>query len=451
MLSRRLCSSATAATAVGVTSATRTYYNAAPDPIGKAHPDLMFGSAMKAYRGRGWLGAMKQLPAEALMMHGGDTLTTLSDRHGAVQDPEDPRHPIVRAQLGPESKGLDGSVHPLVNANWGPIPQAARLLQVLYNNYLEPISMHRPHVPLMNLSKLPNNGIDLWRSTVAYCGQTSSAIGNVFVGMGAVIMEGVTMRADTNQIYIHEGCQIMENVCMIADAPTTLHHYQRQEAFNPYQTLEVSEGVIKIGMNSVVECNCMIESCSLGTFNRIGHGTKILKGVTSSAFCHVMPGSVVLADTHMSEGEVWGGAPARKLGKVSKFEYKKPWFPSVHHRDMTVEVLNTNSNYGDQVVLWAELQDQLEDLMVHFEEGLTDGVKAQIREFIEGREPFNHTVARITQGWSPANRPDDKIYDHKVPCIIWNSYRNHNDDADSEYSGTIFNWRGYITGAERRY
>jgi carbonic anhydrase/acetyltransferase-like protein (isoleucine patch superfamily) len=447
MLSRRVA--ATVAPAAG--TATRSYFNAAPDPIGKAHPDIMFGMGSVSYRGRGWIGAQKQLPQEVLTIHAGDTLTYLNDRQGAVQDPEDPRHPLVRVQFGPETKGFDGAVHPMVRANWGPISPASRLLQVLYNNYLEPISMHRVHVPLSHLSKVPNNGLEIFQSSISYIGQTTSAVGNVFFGIGSVVMEGCTFRGDVNQIIIQEGCQIMENCAMIADAPTALHNYQRGEALNPYQTLEGAEGVVKIGMNTIVEPNCMIESCCLGTFNRIGHGTKILKGTTSSAFCHVLPGSVVLADTHMSEGEIWGGAPARKLGKVSKFEYKKPWFQSVHHRDMAEESKNCNTNYGDQVVLWAELNEQLEKLMIQFEGGLSEGVKAQMRDFVEGREPYGHAIARITQGWSPANRPDDKIYDHRVPSIVWNSFRNHNDDSESEYSGTIFNWKGYISGAERRW
>lgn len=446
MLSRRVSPQVAA-----VVGGARTYYNAAQDPIGKAHPDLMFGTSMINYRGRGWMGAQKQLPQEQLLHMGGASLTSLNDRHGHIQDPEDPRHPTARAQFGTEhQKGFDGSVNAMVNADYGPIPPSSRLMQVLYNNYLEPFSMQRNAVPLMHLSKVPNNSCKMLHDTVEYVGGTAQFLGNVFVGMGSVVMEGVVLRADTNQIVIHEGCQIMENVCMIADAPTTLHHYQRQESFNPYQTLEVSEGVVKIGMNTIVEPNCMIEACCLGTFNRIGHGSRLLKGVTSSAFVHVMPGSVVLADTHMSEGEVWGGAPARKLGKVSKFEYKKPWFASVHHRDMTAQTKDCNTHYGDQIVLWYEQMDKLDDVMVKFESGLSPGVKAQIREFIEGREPYGHTIARMTQGWSPANRADDKCYDHRVPNICWNAYRNHNDDAESEYTGSIFNWKGYIDGAERR-
>lgn len=426
----------------------RSYFQAAPDPIGKAHPDVIWGNMQMGYRGRGWVGAMKQLPTEPLLVMGGSSMTHTNDRQFAITDPEDPRHPIVRVQFG-ELKGFDGAVHSMVHASWGEIPKSSRLLQLLYNNYLEPVSMNRTLVQLMHWGKGPNNGPTIVESCVEYIGQTSNLIGNVMIGVGTVVMEGVVMRADANQIYIHEGCQIHENVCIIADAPTTLHHYQRQEGFNPYQTLECSEGVVKIGMNTMIEPNCLIESCSIGTFNRIGHGSKILKGVTTSLLCHVLPGSVVLSNTHINEGEIYGGAPARKLGKVSKFEYKKPWFASVLHRDQVTEVLQGNSFYGDQVALWAEEMDKLDNLMIEFEDGLSDGVKAQIRDFIEGREPYTHTIARITQGWSPANRPDDKMYDHKVPCINMNAHRNHNDDAVSEYTGTIFNWKYYLTGEKR--
>jgi len=450
MLSRRIAAP-TAATAVSSSNSLRSYYNAAPDPIGKAHPDLMFGSAMLNYRGRGWMGGFKQMPQENLLMHGGDSMTNMNDRHGHVQDPEDPRHPIVRVQFGSEQqKGLDGSVNALIDGKYGPIPKSSRLLQVLYNNYLEPLNMNRVCVPLLYGHKVPNNGQNIIDSSVEYMGQTVNLVGNVFLGLGCVVCEGVTMRADTNQIIIHEGCQIMENVSIIADAPTTLHHYQRQESLNPYQTLEVSEGLVKIGMNTMIEANCHIEACNIGTFSRIGHGSVIMKGVNGASFNHVLPGSVVLADTHMSEGEVWGGAPARKLGKVSKFEYKKPWMASVHHRDQTAMTKDCRSYMGDEMVLWVEEMDKLDNLMIQFEDGLSPGVKAQMREFVEGREPFGHMIARITQGWSPANRPDDKMYDHKVPSICWNSFRNHNDDSESEYTGSAFNWKAYLSGAERQ-
>lgn len=428
----------------------RRFYNGI-DPIGKVHPDVLWGNSQTCYRGKGWAGMHKQLPQEGLMLYGGSSLGNCNDRQGALQDPEDPRHPIVRIQLGEGRLGFDGAFHQLVHANFGPINQGSRLLQVLYDNYLEPFSGNRLCTILKHYEKVPNNNPLAVVSSVDYCADSASLIGSVMVCCGCTVLEGTTMRGDTNAVTVSEGAQIMENVCMISDAPTTLHHYQRGEGFNPYQTFEALEGVCRVGCNTMVEPGCVLDSCHLGSFNRIGHNTKIMKGAMTGCLVHIMPGSVVLPDTHMHDGELWGGAPAQKLGKISKFEWKKPYFASTLHRDLVCEQYVEWSRYGDQCVYHQEAMDSLDTLMIDFESHLPEGVKARIRDFVEGREPFQHTIARITQGWTPANRADDKASDHLVPNINVNPTRNHNDDVgeQSSFVGTVLNPGKFV--AERRW
>lgn len=425
---------------VAAGTAIRTYFNCMPDPIGKVHPDVLYGYMQTSYRGRGWANLFKVLPTESFTgaLAGGGP-QSYHQKMGQVQDPEDPRHPIVRYQIGGE-KGIDGSVHDLKKGYWGPIPEGSRLLQVLYANYLEPFSCNRVPAHLRQYEKVPNHCHEGLKTNCDYVGETASLVGTVLMAMGTVVMEGAVLRADQNQIYIHEGVQIMENVQMTTDAPTTLHHYQRGEMANPYQTIELMEGVVRILMNAVIEPNCIIESCQIGPFNRIGHNTKIMKGVSTGVLVWIMPGSVVLQNTHIHDGELWGGAPARKLGKVSKFEWKKPWFHSILHREMTAESHLDRSRYGDQVALYQEALDKLTVLMVDFEHDVSEGVKAQVKDFVLGREPYEHAISRITQA---GNVRGAELADASTPVPFINNFKSMNDDAKNEYSGTILNWKAF--------
>ncbi|EPY19254.1 hypothetical protein STCU_02637 [Strigomonas culicis] len=258
-------------------------------------------------------------------------------------------------------------------------------------------------------------------------------------------MEGVTIKGDTNCVYIAEGVQILENTCIVSDAPTNLLAYQRHEAINPYQQWDGMDGVMRIMPNTVIEPNCFLDSCSIGSFNRIGHNSKIMKGVTTGVMAHILPGSVVLKDTKIGDGEIWGGAPAVHVGNVSKFEWKRPYYPSLLHRESVAETYRNMSRYGDQVVHFANAMGELETLMVKFEEDISPSVQEQIKVFEEGREPFHHTITRITQGWTPMNRPDDKTLNTCPPLPGVKMYAEHNTDStEHELNGTYMNISNFM-------
>ncbi|KPA81579.1 hypothetical protein ABB37_03918 [Leptomonas pyrrhocoris] len=409
------------------------------EAIGPVHPDVLWGYQQGQYAGPGWAHFLKALPIETLTLQGGSTMTNLNDRVGTFLDPEDPRHPIALMQVGIMNH-MDGAFHQLSYGDFGQIPKGSRLMQVLYENYLEPFSMNRVCAQLYFYQKVPNNYHEAVNASAEYVGQTASLVGQVIVGVGACIMEGVTIRADTNCVYLAEGVQILENTCIMSDAPTDLLAYQRHELLNPYQQWDGMDGVTRIMPNTIVEWNCYLDSCSIGSFNRIGHNTKIMKGVTTGIMVHILPGSVVTADTKIGDGEIWGGAPARKLGDVSKFEYKRPYYPSLLHKESVAESYRNMSRYGDQVVHRANAVGELESLMIQYEDHVTPGVKAQVRDFAEGREPFHHMLNRITQGWSPANRPDDKNFALAPPAPGVKIFAEHNTDSfDSEWHGTYMN------------
>lgn len=407
--------------------------------IGKVHPDVNWGYMQGGYLGPGWVAYVKQMPIEVLTMAGGNTGSNLNDRVGIVQDPEDPRHPIGVVQFGTLSH-FDGSLLQMSYGKYGDIDGGSRLLQILYDNYLEPFSCHRVCGQLNSLSKIPNKSHHILEASVEYIGQTASLVGNVMVGLGSVVMEGVTIKGDTGHVYIAEGCQILENTCITSDAPTDLLAYQRNENVNPYHVWDGMDGVCRVQQNTIIEPNCFLDSCIVGPFNRIGHNTKILKGATTGTMVHILPGSVVLQNSKIGDGEIWGGAPAKKLGKVSKFEYKRPYFASLLHKENTNEAYRNMSRYGDQVCYHADAMGKLTTLSIEYEGNLTPAIKLKMRELVEGREPFHHLVTRLTQGWSPANRPDDKNHSMQPPMPNIKNWSIHNTDSmDGEWNGTYLN------------
>ncbi|CAD2213086.1 gamma carbonic dehydratase [Angomonas deanei] len=340
---------------------------------------------------------------------------------------------------------FDGSFLMLTTGKFGREEKGSRLMQVLYENYLEPFSMNRVCAQLSSYSKVPNNYHGSVEASAEYVGQTASLIGNVLLGVGSVVMEGVTIKGDTNHVYIAEGVQILENTCIVSDAPTDVVNYQRGESLNPYQQWDGMDGVCRIMPNSIVESNCFLDSCSLGSFNRIGHGSKIMKGVTTGVMVHILPGSVVLKDTKIGDGEIWGGAPARKVGDVSKFEWKRPYYASLLHKECVAESYRHMSRYGDQVVHFENAMGELETLMIKYEDDVTPAIKKQVEDFTQGREPFLHYITRITSGWSPAVRPDDKTFVCAPPMPAVKLFAEHNNDStptmigDTDVNGSYIN------------
>lgn len=409
------------------------------DAIGPVHPDVMWGHMQGQYVGPGWQNFLRYLPMESLMMQGGPTTSNLNDRSGVIIDPEDPRYPLYTVQWG-TMKQYEGAFLQMSTGKYGDIPAGSRLMQVLYENYLEPFSMNRVCAQLSGYVKVPNNYHSSVDASAEYIGQTAALIGQVLVGVGSCIMEGVTIKGDTNCVYLAEGVQVLENTCIVSDAPTDLLAYQRHEAINPYQQWDGMSGVCRVMPNTIIESNCFLDSCSIGSFNRIGHNSKIMKGVTTGIMAHILPGSVVTADTKIGDGELWGGAPAVKVGDVSKFEWKRPYYPSLLHKESVTESYRNMSRYGDQVVHFRNAMGELETLMYRYEKDISPGVVAKIRDFAEGREPFHHYMTRVSQGWSPGNRPDDRSVASSPPLPSVKLFAEHNTDStESDLNGTYMN------------
>lgn len=411
--------------------------------IGQAHPDIYFGHMQWGYCGPGWQTMTKQMPAEIFMINLGGSLGNSNDSTNTYLDPEDPRHPIGLIQEG-MNHHWDGCFHQMTVGDYGHISAGSRLMQVLYENYLEPFSQNRVCAQLGEYSKVPNNHHGSVEASAEYCGGTASLIGSVMVGLGSVIMEGVTAKGDTNCIYIAEGCQILENCMLMSDACSNLLVYQRQEALNPYQQWDGMDGVLTIKQNTIVEQNCFLDSCHIGPFNRIGHGTKIMKGVTTGTMVHILPGSVVVADTKIGDGELYGGAPAVKLGKISKFEWKRPYFASMLHREAVVEQYRFQSRYGDQIVYHVNAMEELDTLMLKYDDHVTPAIREKMKVLVEGKEPFNHMITRIFQSWSPPWSHHGSLA-YTPPAGSVRNWGEHNCDSDpNAQNGSYLNFKGFF-------
>ena len=422
------------------------------DPIGKVHPDVsnMWGKNCDFnYKGRSWTQWFRTMNQERLIGHGAYTgnVGGNASQDGNVRtwDPEDPRHPIVRMVTG-WSNPVDGSVHDLVYGNFGPIPEKSRLLQVLYDNYLEPFSMQRIDPIMGHYSK--NNPANI--AATDYICPSVSILGACKIGGESSIMHNTVIKGDTGQFWCGMTSQIMENNMFITDAPQTLHHYVREEKFNPYQTWEHTDGAIMIHGFCMIEPGCTIESCHIGMCCTIGHSTRIHKDVKMGMLARIVPGSVVISGTEIGEGELWGGAPARKLGKVGKFDWKIPYESAMHHWYQVHEGKGDYTHHGDQVAYGVKADDELSHLAIEYEQNLSPSTKGQVRHAYEGSEPFTHTVARVTQFWQPLNKQENLVMDGGSPWCFENWYGKWEDQhgvAANSKAGTMGNIKGIASEA----
>lgn len=83
--------------------------------------------------------------------------------------------------------------------------------------------------------------------------------------------------------------------------------------------LTVLEDGCVIGEGAIVACHAMargrflLRGVRVGRGATVGGGVILMHGVTIGAGAVILPGSLVMADTEIPEGEIWGGLPAVRI------------------------------------------------------------------------------------------------------------------------------------------
>lgn len=141
------------------------------------------------------------------------------------------------------------------------------------------------------LGKKPTFGND------CFLAETAVIIGDVTMGSRCSIWYNAVLRGDVHFIKIGDQVNIQDNAmihCTYQKSPTTIGNY------------------VSIGHNAIVH------GCTIHDRVLIGMGAIVMDNCVVESYGILAAGSVVTQNTHIKEGELWAGVPAKKIGMVSQ-------------------------------------------------------------------------------------------------------------------------------------
>lgn len=130
-----------------------------------------------------------------------------------------------------------------------------------------------------------------------FVAETAVIIGDVTMGNDCSIWYNAVLRGDVNSIKMGNKVNIQDNAmvhCTYQKSPTT------------------------IGNNVSVGHNAIVHGCTLKDNVLIGMGAIVMDDCIVESNSIVAAGAVVTANTHIKEGEIWAGVPAKKVKDVSQ-------------------------------------------------------------------------------------------------------------------------------------
>jgi len=130
-----------------------------------------------------------------------------------------------------------------------------------------------------------------------FLAETAVIIGDVEMGKDCSIWYNAVLRGDVNFIKMGNKVNIQDNAmvhCTYQKFPTT------------------------IGNNVSVGHNAIVHGCTIHDNVLIGMGAIVMDDCRVESYSIVAAGAVVTQGTHIKEGELWAGIPAKKIGIVSQ-------------------------------------------------------------------------------------------------------------------------------------
>lgn len=140
-------------------------------------------------------------------------------------------------------------------------------------------------------------------------GKTPQLGENTFVAETAVIIGDVTMGKD---------CSIWYNAVLRGDVNSIRMGNKVNIQDNAMVHCTYQKSATTIGNNVSVGHNAIVHGCTIKDNVLIGMGAIVMDDCIVESNSIVAAGAVVTANTHIKEGEIWAGVPAKKVKDVSQ-------------------------------------------------------------------------------------------------------------------------------------
>src|SRR5690625_1477830 len=130
-----------------------------------------------------------------------------------------------------------------------------------------------------------------------FIAENAVIVGDVIIGEECSIWFNAVIRGDVNFIRIGNRVNVQDGAVIHA-------------------TYKVSP--TRIGNNVSIGHNAIVHGCTIHDNVLIGMGSIVMDDCIVESNSIIAAGAVLTQNTHVKEGELWAGVPAKKIGMVSK-------------------------------------------------------------------------------------------------------------------------------------
>ncbi len=145
----------------------------------------------------------------------------------------------------------------------------------------------------------------------AWVAPNAAVIGNVWLGAGATIWFGCTVRGDTNRIRIGARTNVQDNSVLHVNAG--------------------EEWALEIGEDVTIGHMAIVHACRLENFAFVGMGATVLDGAVIEEGAMLAAGGLLTPGKRIPKRELWGGRPARKMRDLPDDERARMDHIGVHY------------------------------------------------------------------------------------------------------------------------
>lgn len=135
--------------------------------------------------------------------------------------------------------------------------------------------------------------------SATFIAPSANLIGDVSLGSNSSVWYGATIRADGNKVSIGSRTNIGDRAVV---------HIAKIQGDYP---TEIGNGV-------TIRAGAIVHAATLKDHCFVGEGAQVLDGSVIGSNSIIEAGAIVTPKTIVPDGEVWGGAPAKMVRKVTK-------------------------------------------------------------------------------------------------------------------------------------
>ena len=142
----------------------------------------------------------------------------------------------------------------------------------------------------------------------------ATLIGDVWLGSGSTVWFKCVLRGDTNRIRIGARTNVQDGSILHVNAG--------------------AEWGLSIGDDVTIGHACIVHACTLESGAFVGMGATVLDGAVVESGGMLAAGGLLAPGKRIPRGELWGGAPARKMRDIGAEERVRLDAIAVHYAGM---------------------------------------------------------------------------------------------------------------------